>query len=65
VAPIRVSAERLIPAPAPRVDALLADYRVGHPSILPPAFSDFTVLTGGRAPGRASGSAYGPLGARA
>ena len=47
MAPIAVSAERVIPAPASAVYALLADYEEGHPSILPPAFSDFTVLEGG------------------
>jgi hypothetical protein len=41
------SAERIIPAPAAEVYALLADYHNGHPSILPPAFSDFAVLDGG------------------
>jgi Polyketide cyclase / dehydrase and lipid transport len=45
--PIHVSAERLLPAPAAEVYALLADYRHGHPRILPPAFSDLTVLEGG------------------
>lgn len=49
--PVRASAERMIPSPAEAVYALLADYREGHPSILPPAFSDFTVLTGGRGAG--------------
>jgi hypothetical protein len=47
MAPIAVSAERAIPAPASAVYALLADYEVGHPSILPSAFSDFSVLEGG------------------
>jgi hypothetical protein len=45
--PLRVFAERTIPAPADAVYALLADYRDGHPRILPPAFSDLTVLRGG------------------
>ena len=44
---VHVSAERTIPAPAAEVYSLLADYRGGHPRILPPAFSDFTVLRGG------------------
>ena len=44
---LHVSAERAIPAPANAVYALLADYRNGHPRILPPAFSDLTVLRGG------------------
>ena len=47
MATVRVLAERRIPAPAATVYALLADYRAGHPRILPPAFSDFTVLEGG------------------
>jgi hypothetical protein len=47
MAQARVSAERIIPAPAADVYSLLADYREGHPSILPPAFSEFTVLEGG------------------
>ena len=47
MARIRVSAERTIPALVEAVYALLADYREGHPSILPPAFSDFAVLEGG------------------
>jgi hypothetical protein len=44
---IHVFAERTVPAPAAAVYALLADYRNGHPSILPPAFSDLEVLRGG------------------
>jgi hypothetical protein len=47
----RVSAERTIPASADAVYAMLADYRGGHPSILPPAFSDFVVLEGGMGAG--------------
>jgi hypothetical protein len=48
---VHVSAERTIPAPAQTVYDLLADYREGHRSILPPAFSDFTVLEGGTGAG--------------
>ena len=44
---LHASAERTIPAPADSVYALLADYRDGHPRILPPAFSNLTVLRGG------------------
>ena len=44
---LRASAERTIPAPAKAVYGLLADYRDGHPRILPPAFSNFSVLEGG------------------
>jgi hypothetical protein len=51
MAVIHVSAERVIQAPASAVFALLADYRVGHPSILPPAFSHFSVLDGGTGAG--------------
>jgi uncharacterized protein YndB with AHSA1/START domain len=48
---LHVSAERTVPAPAEAVYALLADYRIGHPSILPPSFSDLTVLRGGTGAG--------------
>jgi uncharacterized protein YndB with AHSA1/START domain len=51
MSPLHVSAERTIPAPAEAVYALLADYRDGHPRILPPAFSDLTVLEGGTGAG--------------
>jgi ribosome-associated toxin RatA of RatAB toxin-antitoxin module len=48
----RVSATRVIPAPAARVYDLLADYREGHPSILPkPYFVSHTVEQGGRGAG--------------
>jgi hypothetical protein len=47
MATARIIAERRIAAPAPALYALLADYQHGHPSILPPAFRDFTVLEGG------------------
>ena len=48
---VHISAERTIPAPAAEVYALLADYRDGHPRILPPAFSNFAVLEGGMGAG--------------
>ena len=48
---LHAHAERTIPAPAAAVYALLADYRDGHPRILPPAFSDLTVLQGGTGAG--------------
>ena len=51
MARVRIAAERVIPAPAEAVYALLADYRDGHPNILPPAFSDFAVLEGGKGAG--------------
>jgi uncharacterized protein YndB with AHSA1/START domain len=51
LAVIHVSAERVIQAPASAVFALLTDYRIGHPNILPPAFSHFRVLDGGTGAG--------------
>jgi Polyketide cyclase / dehydrase and lipid transport len=51
LASMRVSEERVIPATADQVYALLADYHVGHPSILPPAFSHYRVLEGGTGAG--------------
>lgn len=45
---IRVEASALVPAPPVVVYGILADYRVGHPGILPPEhFRDFTVEQGG------------------
>ena len=51
MATVRASAEQIIPAPAGEVYELLADYRVGHQSILPPAFSHYAVLEGGTGAG--------------
>jgi hypothetical protein len=51
MARLHASAERTVPAPAAAVYALLADYRNGHPRILPPSFSDLTVLQGGTGAG--------------
>ncbi len=42
-----VSASARIPAPPARVYGIIADYRNGHPRILPDAFSDLTVEAGG------------------
>jgi uncharacterized protein YndB with AHSA1/START domain len=43
-----IAADALIPAPAPRVYAILADYHEGHPSILPrPYFERLEVEQGG------------------
>jgi len=45
---IRVEATAHIPAPPAVVYGILADYRVGHPGILPPEyFRDFAVEAGG------------------
>jgi hypothetical protein len=51
VKPIRVVAEREVTAPAARVYAILADYREGHPRVLPPAISDLRVVEGGTGAG--------------
>lgn len=48
---IHVAATGAVPAPPATVYALLADYHHGHPSILPPAFSDFAVEEGGTGAG--------------
>ncbi len=45
--PIRIAAEREIAAPAERVYAILADYREGHPKVLPPAISNLRVVEEG------------------
>jgi hypothetical protein len=42
-----VSASALVPAPPSRVYSIIADYRSGHPKILPPKFSDMVVEQGG------------------
>ncbi len=43
-----VTASALIPAPAQQIYALIADYHVGHPSILPkPYFLSLDVIKGG------------------
>ena len=47
MAPITVSAERVIDASAATVYGFLADMREHHPRFLPPAFSDFQVESGG------------------
>jgi Polyketide cyclase / dehydrase and lipid transport len=47
MAPISVSAERTVGAPAPEVYGYIADHREHHPHFLPPAFSDYQVESGG------------------
>jgi uncharacterized protein YndB with AHSA1/START domain len=42
-----VSAERQIGAPADEVYGYIADHHEHHPHFLPPAFSDFEVVSGG------------------
>jgi Polyketide cyclase / dehydrase and lipid transport len=46
-----VSRTLRIAAPADRVYAILADYHVGHPSILPPQFRNLMVIKGGHGAG--------------
>jgi hypothetical protein len=49
---IRISESRTIPAPAPVLYDLIADYRSGHPSILPKEyFGPLEVLSGGHGAG--------------
>jgi hypothetical protein len=49
---IRVSASAVVDAPPGVVYSVLADYRTGHPSILPPrTFRDFEVQRGGTGAG--------------
>ncbi len=48
----RVSESTIIHAPPARVYAILADYRVGHPGILPqPPFHSYEVESGGQGAG--------------
>ena len=49
--PYRVSGSARIGAPPARVYDIIADYRVGHPSILPTAFRNLQVTEGGRGAG--------------
>jgi len=47
----RITATRRIAAPAARVYDILADYRAGHPRILPRAFGALEVEQGGKGAG--------------
>jgi hypothetical protein len=48
---LRVSASADIAAPPAVIYELIADYKVGHPSIVPPVFDNPIVLEGGRGAG--------------
>lgn len=49
---IRVKASAVLPAPAPVVYGIIADYQKGHPSILPPQyFENLVVEAGGQGAG--------------
>ena len=47
MATLQASAERTVGAPADEVYQYIADHREHHPHFLPPAFSDFQVVSGG------------------
>lgn len=50
--PYTIRETQLIPAPAPQIYAMIADYEVGHPSILPAQyFKKLTVTHGGQGVG--------------
>jgi uncharacterized protein YndB with AHSA1/START domain len=51
MAPIDLSSERTIAAPAETVYGYIADMREHHPNFLPPNFSEFTVESGGTGAG--------------
>jgi hypothetical protein len=53
MAKVRVSAERVLQAPADAVYRAIADYRQHHPRILPPAITDLRVERGGVGAGTA------------
>ena len=58
------SAERLIPDSPDRLYTLVADFVDHHPHILPPAFSDFRVETGGVGLGTITASTFSMGGRR-
>ena len=51
MAPIVVTAEKTIDAPADTVFGYIRDMREHHPKFLPPQYSDFQVESGGVGPG--------------
>jgi len=51
MAPIELSSERAIDAPAQAVYGYIANMREHHPNFLPPNFSEFTVESGGTGAG--------------
>ena len=46
-----IRASRTVAAPAARVYDIIADYRNGHPHIVPPNFTNIQVVEGGRGAG--------------
>jgi hypothetical protein len=51
MAPLEITSERAISAPAATVYGYIANMREHHPNFLPPAFSDFKVESGGSGAG--------------
>jgi len=58
MAAVTAVAERTIAAPAGRLFTLVSDFREHHPRILPPAFQDFTVESGGVGLGTVTSSRF-------
>jgi len=58
MAALTAAAERTIAAPADELFAYVADFRTHHPRILPPAFQDFTVESGGVGLGTVTSSRF-------
>lgn len=46
-----VARTEFVPAPAQQIYDVISDYRVGHPSILPPQFRNMVVVSGGHGAG--------------
>jgi hypothetical protein len=58
VATLTASAQRTIAAPAEQLFSYVADFREHHPRILPAAFQDFTVESGGVGLGTVTSSRF-------
>ena len=58
MAALSAAAQRTIAAPADVLFTYVADFRTHHPRILPPAFQDFTVESGGVGLGTVTSSRF-------
>jgi uncharacterized protein YndB with AHSA1/START domain len=58
MAALTAAAERTIAAPADELFTYVSDFRTHHPRILPPAFQDFTVESGGVGLGTVTSSRF-------
>ena len=58
MAALNASAQRTIAAPADELYTYVADFRTHHPRILPPAFQDFMVESGGVGLGTVTSSTF-------